>query len=130
MPPESPLEPPNNSPINIEENIQKASEILDSLDQIKKEISMKFKKLTTQEMAVFSTIYQLEEQNPELANYKDIALKLGLSQSSIRDYVQRMINKGIPVKKQKIDNKKLLISVSKELRKIASLNTIIKLREL
>ena len=81
-------------------------------------------------MAVFSTIYQLEEQNPRLSNYKQISIKLGLSESSIRDYVQRMINKGIPIKKQKIDNKKLILSISSELKKIATLPTIIQLREL
>ena len=80
-------------------------------------------------MLVFSTIYQLEEQNIE-PNYKGLALKLGLSESSIRDYVQRMINKGIPIKKHKINNKKLVLSISSDLKKIASLSTIIKLREL
>tara|TARA_Y100000034_G_scaffold88001_1_gene105573 strand:- start:572 stop:1282 length:711 start_codon:yes stop_codon:yes gene_type:complete len=114
---------------DIETNIQQASEILDSLDALKKEIRLKFKRITQQEMLVFSTIYQLEEQGIE-PNYKGIALKLGLSESSIRDYVQRMINKGIPIKKQKINNKKLVLSISQELKKIASLSTIIKLREL
>ena len=114
---------------SIETNIQEASEILDSLDVLKKEIRLKFKKITQQEMLVFSTIYQLEEQNIE-PNYKGIALKLGLSESSIRDYVQRMINKGIPIKKHKINNKKLILSISSDLKKIASLSTIVKLREL
>ena len=114
---------------SIETNIQEASEILDSLDALKKEIRLKFKRITQQEMLVFSTIYQLEEQGID-PNYKGIALKLGLSESSIRDYVQRMINKGIPIKKHKINNKKLILSISSELKKIASLSTIIKLREL
>jgi len=114
----------------IESNIQEASEILESLDALKKEIRLKFKRVTSQEMVVFSTIYQLEEQDPNLSNYKQISLKLGLSESSIRDYVQRMINKGIPIKKHKINNKKLILSISSELRKIAPLSTIIRLREL
>ncbi len=121
--------PPNSIKSDIETNIQEASEILDSLDALKKEIRLKFKRITPQEMLVFSTIYQLEEQNIE-PNYKGLALKLGLSESSIRDYVQRMINKGIPSKKQKINNKKLVLSISSDLKKIASLSTIIKLREL
>jgi hypothetical protein len=121
--------PPNSIKSDIETNIQEASEILDSLDALKKEIRLKFKRITPQEMLVFSTIYQLEEQNIE-PNYKGLALKLGLSESSIRDYVQRMINKGIPIKKHKINNKKLVLSISSDLKKIASLSTIIKLREL
>lgn len=114
----------------IELDIQKATNILDSLDVLKKQIRRKFKYLTNQEMLVFSTIYQLEEQDPSLVTYKEIALKLSLSESSIRDYVQRIINKGIIIKKQKINNKKLLLSISQELKRVATLSTIIKLREL
>jgi len=114
----------------IESDIQEATNILDSLDALKKQIRLKFKHVTQQEMLVFSTIYQLEEQAPNTVSYKEIALKLGLSESSIRDYVQRMINKGIPIKKHKINNKKLILSISPDLKRIATLNTIIKLREL
>jgi transposase len=81
-------------------------------------------------MAVFSTIYQLEAENKERSNYKEIALRIGLTESSIRDYVQRIMNKGIPLKKQKIDNKRVILTISPDLRKIATLSTIIKLREL
>ena len=115
---------------NIEKSIQEASEILESLDALKKEIRFKFKRITPQEMIVFSTIYQLEEQDPNSTTYRQVALKLKLSESSIRDYVLRMINKGIPIKKHKINNKKLILSISSELKKIASLSTIIRLREL
>ena len=80
-------------------------------------------------MSVFSTIYQLGELEQELT-YKIISKHLKLSESSIRDYVQRMINKGIPIKKQKINNKKICLSISLELKKIATLSTIIQLREL
>lgn len=114
----------------IEQQISEASEILDSLDTIKKDIRRKFKRITKQEMLVFSTIFQVEEQDPEGADYNKIALKLGLSQGSIRDYVHRMINKGIPISKEKLNNKKIILHISKELKRIASLNTIIKLREI
>jgi len=113
---------------SIESDILEASDILDSLDRLKKEIRLKFKRITPQEMCVFSTIYQLEEQKQQPITYQETAKKLSLSESSIRDYVQRMINKGIPIKKQKIDNKKIVLSISKELKKIATLNTIIQLR--
>jgi len=115
---------------NIEKDIIKASEILESLDTLKKEIRFKFKRITPQEMSVFSTIYQLEDQGETKISYKQIASFLRLSESSIRDYVQRMITKGIPLKKQKLDNKKIILSISPELKKIATLSTIIQLREL
>jgi hypothetical protein len=119
----------NNTP-TIEADINKASDILNSLDHLKKEIRFKFKRVTIQEMLVFSTIYQLEENDPRSANYKNIASIVHLSESSIRDYVQRMIQKGIPIRKNKINNKHICLSISDQLKKIASLDTIIRLREL
>jgi hypothetical protein len=115
---------------NIEQNIKKANFIFNSLDSLKKEIRNKFKRLTPQEMTVFSSIYQLEELDPDNTTYKQIASNLKLSESSIRDYVIKIINKGIPIKKQKIDNKKVVLSISPELKKVATLSTIMHLREL
>ncbi len=115
---------------DIEMNIKEATEILDSLDRLKKEIRLKFKQLTSQEMLIFSTIYELEEKDPKNNSYGKIANILNLSESSIRDYVLKIIKKGISIKKQKINNRKIILSVSPELKKIASLSTIIQLREL
>ena len=110
-------------------SFQRANELLASLDSVRKEIRLKFKQITTQEMLVFSTIYQLEEQGNEVT-HKSIASLLNLSESSIRDYVNRLILKGIPIKKVRVNNKSVLLSVSNELKKIASLSTIIRLREI
>jgi len=120
----------DNSEDNVEQNLKKANEIFNSLDNLKKEIRQKFKKLTPQEMTVFSSIYQIEEQDPENTTYKQVSSALGLSESSIRDYVLKMIRKGIPIKKQKISNKKVILSISPELKKVATLSTIIQLRGL
>jgi len=109
--------------------IEKASEILESLDNIKKELRLKFKRLTDQELFVFSTIYQLEEESIKV-DYKILSEKLKLSESSIRDYVGRLIKKEIPVDKIKINNKNIRLSISKNLKKIASLNTIMQLRDI
>ena len=110
-------------------NIHKVSEILSSLDKLKKEIRLKFKKLTNQEMLIFSTIYQLEEEG-FVVHYSTISNKLNLSEISIRDYVRKITKKGIPLNKLKENNKKIVFSIPQDLKKIASLNTIISLREL
>jgi len=115
---------------NLHNQILNATEILNSLDNLRKEIRLKFKTITNQEMLVFSTVYELEQNYPEGVEYDQIALKLRLSSSSIRDYVQRLITKGVPILKNKINNKKILLKISPELKKIATLDTIIKLREL
>jgi len=114
---------------SVDQHITDASEMINTLDGLKGEIRLKFKDMTSQEMLVFSTIYQLEEQGETDINYKKLALKLSLSQSSIRDYVQRISSKGIPIHKTKLNNKKITLSISPELKKIASLNTILALRE-
>lgn len=106
-----------------------AVKILDSLDNLKKEIRLKFKRLTDQEMTVFSALYQMCEEEGQ-ANYKELSKKLKLTESSIRDYIGRLINKGIPVEKIKINNKNIQLTISPSLKKIASLSTILQLREL
>ena len=121
---------PKQAASSVKDQIMRASDILESLDSLKKEIRLKFKGITNQEMLVFTTIFQLEEAYPEGVEYKQIALKLGLSESSIRDYIQKLINKGIPVDKNKVNNKKICLKISNNLKKIASLETLIKLREL
>ncbi len=115
--------------LDEEDSIEKVANILDSLDSLKKEVRLKIKRLTEQEMLVFSTLYQLEEEFG-YTNYKTLAEKLDLSESSIRDYVGRLIKKGIPVDKIKVNNKHIHLKVSNNLRKIASLPTILQLREI
>ena len=118
-----------NTPEIQENSVDNALEILESLDNIKKEIRLKFKRLTDQEWIIFSMIYQLDEQQG-YSDYKTLADKLKLTESSIRDYIGRLIKKGIPVEKNKINNKTVQLSISSNLKKIASLSTIIQLRGL
>jgi predicted transcriptional regulator len=115
------------TPENQENSFENALEILNSLDDIKKEVRLKFKRLT--EQVIFSTIYQIEEEQG-YANYKLIATKLDLTESSVRDYVGRLIQKGIPVEKKKVNNKQIQLFISQNLKKIAPLSTILQLRDL
>ena len=108
-------------------SINNAAQILDSLDNLKKEIRLKFKRLTDQEFLVFSTIYQISEELG-YTDYKNLSEKLNLTESSIRDYIGRLIKKGIPLDKIKINNKTIHISVSPNLKKVATLPTLLQLR--
>lgn len=103
---------------------------LENLDAIKKELRLKFKKLTPQEMMVFSTLYGLESQGFDEISYKIIANNLNLSESSIRDYIHKILQKGIPIIKTRLNNKKIILKISPDLKKIASLSTITKLRDI
>lgn len=111
-------------------DFEKAQEILSSLDSIKKNIRKTFKRLTPQEMLVFSTLYNYEEQKYDLIDYKLLSEKLNLSESSIRDYTNRLIKKGIPIIKKRINNKKIQLNISPNLKEITNLKTINKLRNI
>ena len=113
----------------VENSIENAAEMIKSLDNLKKEIHKKFKKLTEQEWLVFSTIYQFDEERGS-SDYRVLAEKLNLTESSIRDYVSRMINKGIRIDKTKLNNKNVKLNISQSLKQIASLSTIVHLRDL
>ena len=125
-----PKNTPNRPNLTNFNDFERVNEILDNLDNIKKDIRLKFKRLTPQEMIVFTTLYGLEEQNIHEITYKLIANNLNLSESSIRDYINKLINKGIPILKIRQNNKKITLTVSSDLKNIATLATIVKLRDL
>jgi len=109
---------------------KQANDILASLDNLKKGIRLKFKRLTTQEMLVFSTLYALEEQNNIEITYRTLAGQIGLSESSMRDYTNKLIKKGIPIEKIRKNNKTIVLKISQTLKNIATLATIQTLREI
>jgi len=119
----------NNNFLPKEDSINNAVQMIESLDNLKKEIRLKFKRLTEQELLVFSTIYQASEEKGYM-DYKTLSEKLNLTESSIRDYIGRLIKKGIPVEKVKINNKTIHLFISQNLKKVASLSTILHLRDL
>ena len=68
----------NGSIQDIKPSMEKALEVLNSLDSLKKEIRLKFKSLTEQEMAVFSEIYRLDDE-VGFSDYKVISKNLNLT---------------------------------------------------
>jgi hypothetical protein len=121
--------PEETSNLIKKDSFKEAVGMLESLDNIKKELRLKFKRLTDQEVLVFSTLYQIEEEKG-YADYKSISTKLNLTESSIRDYTGKLIKKGIPVDKIKINNKSIQLKISPNLKKIANLSTILLLRDI
>ncbi len=109
--------------------LRRVNEIIASLDDLKQEVRIKFKQLTDQEMAVFAAIYQFEEQGL-LVDYALLAEKFALSEISIRDYIRKIKKKGIEIRKNKQQNKRIILSIPEEIKKIASLPTIQQLRDL
>ncbi len=115
---------------NDKSSFENALGILSSLDSWIKEFRLRYKRLTDQEFLVFTTIYQVEEEAVEIITYKMVSSRLNLTESSIRDYVGKIVKKDIPVEKIKINNKSVSLKISEKLKKVASLTTIVQLREI
>ena len=84
--------------------------------ELKEELNDRFNSLKKQEFLVFLTIYQLEEDLKKPVTYKDLSSKMGLSESLIRGYVVNLIEKGIPVRKNKVNNVITILTIDPNFR--------------
>lgn len=119
------------STINTEQplSIRETEQILTSLDSFKKDLRIKFKRLTDQEFLVFSTIYQLDQEFG-YCDYKSLSEKLSLTESSVRDYVCKLIKKETPIVKTKLNNKSIHLNILSNFQKIAPLSLLLNLRDI
>ena len=111
-----------NQNINQEKELKN---IGSTLSQYKSEIIKRFKNLTRKEFEIFTLIYTLQETNE--VTYKLLAEKTGLAPSSVRDLVNRLVLKGIPIEKMKNINREIVVRIPDELKKISSLDALEKL---
>jgi DNA-binding MarR family transcriptional regulator len=90
---------------------------LNTLNNLQNDVKEQFKLLTKQEFLTFLTIYQLEEEI-DIVRFSDVANRLNLSETSIRGYVSRLIDKKMPITKTKINNLVVNLSLLPEFRKL------------
>jgi len=114
-------------PSRAEAKIDALSDLTSIMNTLKADLKAKFRSLTGQEFYIFSVLYTVEKTQ-ETVTYSDIAKRTGLTSSSIRDYIQRIIRKGIPINKEKLNNKVTLLKVPLELRSLATLDNLMRLR--
>ncbi|MBI2106792.1 hypothetical protein HYT57_02300 [Candidatus Woesearchaeota archaeon] len=117
----------------VNDNHQQSSTIINhnqSLETVKKEFESLFRGLTDREFSVFMAIYHLEDEFGQgSVRYQDISKTLKLTEISIRNYVNSMINKGIPIDKTRQYNKKVSLSIKKELKELNLASKLLKLRQ-
>lgn len=106
-----------NKQTNNSTNKQTNTQQFNTFTEIQNNIKDQFKTLSKQEFLTFLTIYQLEEEL-EIVRYIDVAKRLKLSESSIRFYVTKLVEKKIPIAKSRINNKLVDLSLLPEFRKL------------
>jgi len=121
---------PQHIPEKLRHIPQKDPEIPDLtslMNSLKSDLKKRFKSLTKQEFYIFSILFTVDKTQDSVT-YKDIAKRTGLTSSSIRDYIQRIISKGIPIYKEKLNNKVTILKIPAELRNLATLDNLMRLR--
>ncbi len=99
------------------------------IKSLKRELNSRFLSLTEAQFKVFMTIYQLEEEKDNPVTYAEVAKRIMISQSSVRDYVSDLILRNIPLTKHKSPNRKIYLSIKKEFRNLKILENLLALRE-
>ena len=109
-------------------DLSELSGIVSSYHEVQKQLRKQIKTLTKQEFTVYATIYQLQLEGITV-DYPAIASKLKLSEISARDYVLKLLKKGVPLIKKKHNNKKILLSIPSVMTSSASLPALLALYE-
>jgi predicted transcriptional regulator len=112
-------------------NAQKSLKINDVVENkpIRILIENKFRSLTDREFSVFMAIYQLEEELGKVT-YNDIAIKLNLTEATVRNFITGLMNKEIPIIKERIFNKKAFFYVKKDFKELNLASRLLELRQL
>ncbi|MBS3152517.1 hypothetical protein J4230_03855 [Candidatus Woesearchaeota archaeon] len=87
----------------------------EKLKNLTVDISKTFLSLSKQELKLFLTIYQLEDESIE-PSYKNLSLKMNLSEHCIRSHLSSLLKKNTPIIKKRLNNHTNLLSISKEFR--------------
>jgi len=101
--------------------------ITEIVNSLKNDLKTRFKSLTNQEFHIFSVLFTVDKTQ-KTASYRDLADKTGLSESSIREHIQKIIKKGIPITKEKLNNKIIVLKIPEEIRNLATLDNLLRIR--
>ena len=108
-------------------SFQDAKELTELVNTLKNDLKSKFRSLTNQEFHIFTMLFTVDKSQKSVT-YRDLAVKLSLSESSIRDYIQKIIKKGIPIEKEKLNNKVTILKIPEEIRNLSTLDNLLRIR--
>jgi len=113
---------------NNEQQSSTKSDLHKTLEKLSQSLTFAFQNLTDREFSVFIAVFELEKQLPEVT-YTDLANKLTISEPTVRNTVNRLISKKIPIQKNRFFNKKVSLSISKDLHDINLIAKLIQIRQ-
>jgi len=97
--------------------------------QLKILLENKFRSLTDMEFSVFMAIYHLEEEFGKVT-YGDIANKFNLTEATVRNHITNLMNKEIPIDKERTFNQKTFLYIKKNFRELNMASQLLELRQL
>jgi len=106
-----------------------SKQLQENVERLKQVLKKTFKKLTKQEFYVFSLLYQLEDEFKRPVTYTDLASRTNLTPNSLRDYISKLIAKKVPIIKEKLNNRQILLKIAPELRNIETLENLMRIVE-
>jgi len=112
---------------NSNTSAQSLTSMTELVNTLKNDLKTRFKLLTKQEFHIFSMLFTVDKTQKSVT-YRDLAGKLSLSESSIRDYIQKIIKKGVPIEKERLNNKVTILKIPEEIRHLATLESLLRLR--
>ncbi len=99
-----------------------------TLKVLEMDFEKQFKTLTDREFSVFMAILELESQVGDV-NYSLLANHLNLTETTIRGTSNRLISKGLPIKKARHFNGKVSLMIKEDFHDLNLLNKLIRLRQ-
>src|SRR3989344_679011 len=120
-----------NQSINQSPNNQSFNQSLNQMQknpikQLTNDINKVFLALSKQELKLFLTVYQFEEDGLE-PSYRAIGDKMQLSEHCIRSHISAMFRKNIPLTKKRLNNKMILIFIPPDFKALNLKQKIINL---
>ena len=94
--------------------LAKQSEVIIDFNE---DVEAHFKGLTKQEFLLFLSLYQLEDEMGPVT-FLDLANYMKLSEGCVRAYVYRMLSRGSPIVKHKVNNRVVNLSLLPEFRNL------------
>lgn len=114
----------------VNDNQRQSTTMIDNAQKRPLMVDLKrlFNRLTDREFSVFIAIYKLEEETG-LVTYTDVARLLKIRETTIRDYVTELINRGFPVVRERYFNQKVSLYIKKDFRNLQIADKLLKIRE-